>query len=453
MGDLDDRFQEVDRLALPVGWNDVVERSPSSRPLPPLPSPGWRRPATIALALMLPAALGLSMWLALRSGDRPDPPAVPSPPVVDPTPTGMESSPTAVDPSAAPVEAPPTLEPPFVADVWRGVDVGSTELPAPPEVRSGAATAWTGRYLFVWGGYVYTGFSDEPLEKTGFVFDALDRSWTDMAPSPLAARLSPAAAWTGSEFLVWGGWRKGPPFYGDGAAYDPRTGTWRVLPPAPIEARVPLPVWTGEELIVWGTGARPESGSPQRDGAAYDPGTDSWRLIAEGPIELTDATAVWTGEEMIVFGAALHGGNFPETETAIGAAYDPETDSWRRIPESDLSPQASTAAWNGRELIAWDSLNQSAAYDPVSDSWRKLPRVPLDDCACSPVSVSVEGYVVGDYGGLLTLYDPDQDRWANITKPPLAGWVVKPVAAGEVVIVLAQAQDGDERRAFAYRPA
>ena len=48
---------------------------------------------------------------------------------------------------------------------------------------------------------------------------------------------------------------------------------------------------------------------------------------------------------MIVFGAALHGGNVPETETAIGAAYDPSTDRWRRLPDSPLSPQASTAAW------------------------------------------------------------------------------------------------------------
>ncbi|MGH2529558.1 MAG: hypothetical protein ACRDH0_09540, partial [Actinomycetota bacterium] len=52
------------------------------------------------------------------------------------------------------------------------------------------------------------------------------------------------------------------------------------------------------------------------------PASDSWRTIAEGPIELTDAVGVWTGTEMIVFGAALHGGNFPETPTAIGAAYD-----------------------------------------------------------------------------------------------------------------------------------
>jgi hypothetical protein len=47
---------------------------------------------------------------------------------------------------------------------------------------------------------------------------------------------------------------------------------------------------------------------------------------------------------MIVFGAALHGGNFPETPTAIGAAYNPASDTWRRLPESDIDPNANTAA-------------------------------------------------------------------------------------------------------------
>jgi hypothetical protein len=32
-----------------------------------------------------------------------------------------------------------------------------TELPAPPEVRTGAVTAWTGSEVLVWGGYVYDG--------------------------------------------------------------------------------------------------------------------------------------------------------------------------------------------------------------------------------------------------------------------------------------------------------
>lgn len=89
-------------------------------------------------------------------------------------------------------------------------------------------------------------------------------------------------------------------------------------------------MWAGREFIVWGTAIRMHP--RPRDGAAFDPAENSWRTIAQAPIELTDATVVWTGREMIFFGAALHGGNFPETKTAIGAAYDPATDTWRKSP-------------------------------------------------------------------------------------------------------------------------
>jgi hypothetical protein len=224
-------------------------------------------------------------------------------------------------------------------------------------------------------------------------------------------------------------------FLSDGAAYDPASRTWRPIPDAPIEARAPFSVWTGRELIVWGSTDRSVR---SRDGAAYDPSTNTWRRIADAPIELTDATAVWTGEEMIVFGAALHGGNFPETQTAIGAAYDPETDTWRELPRSDLSPQASTAAWAGREMIAWDYLNGTAAYDPEADRWRSLPRVPIDDYECSPQSVSIPGEVVfGNYCGITPLFSVSADRWRDLSRRDLSGWLLEPVAAGSAVLILA----------------
>jgi hypothetical protein len=122
-----------------------------------------------------------------------------------------------------------------------------------------------------------------------------------MAAGPLSARSATAAAWTGDEFLIWGGRTSdacclpsdSEPFLDDGAAYDPVERTWRRLADAPIEARAPLSVWTGQELIVWGSTDR---NLRYRDGAAYDPATDTWRRIADGPIDLTDAVALWSGE-------------------------------------------------------------------------------------------------------------------------------------------------------------
>lgn len=350
-----------------------------------------------------------------------------------------------------PRPAGPSVAPPTGSPVFDGLASGWTNLPAPPEVRNRAAMAWTGQELLVWSGYVFTGGGDKPVEADGFVFDARAQSWEQMAASPLAPRAYPASAWTGDELLIWGGADgRREQFFDDGAAYDPRADSWRLLPQAPIEARAPLFVWTGHELIVWGTAVRVDH--RPRDGAAYDPLTNSWRKIATSPIELTDATAVWTGREMIVFGAALHGGNFPESKTAIGAAYDPKSDTWRELPKSELSPQASTAAWNGREVIAWDYLNATEAYDPRANSWRQLPDVPLRAGECVPESVSIEGHIFGTYCGQLALYEPAADRWRDISRRELFGSGFELVAAPPAVLLLSRNVDTDEEQMLAYRP-
>lgn len=326
---------------------------------------------------------------------------------------------------------------------------GWSELPAPPQLRHYAATGWTGEQLLLWSGTVPR--SHGQPEPGGFGFDTGTGRWRELAPSPLAPRLQPAAAWTGSELLVWGGAEEEgrSAWFDDGAAYDPASDTWRRLPPAPLSARAPLSVWTGSELIVWGTAQR-RTDIPT-DGAAYDPATDSWRRIAGAPIELTDATAAWTGREMIVFGAALRGGNHSATRTAIGAAYDPVADSWRRLPDSRLSPQASTAAWNGTELIAWDYLGAAAAYDPATDRWRSLPGDPLGSGECGPRSVPVGDQVVGLFCFGAVVHDGGDGSWQVISRAE-TGWWSELIAAGPVAVLLAKDVPGGEEAALAYRP-
>jgi hypothetical protein len=108
-----------------------------------------------------------------------------------------------------------------------------------------------------------------------------------------------AAVETGEEVLVWGGSAGGSMAFGDGAAYDPATGTWRTLPAAPLSARAPVAtVWTGTEMIVWGSTRRDKPGA--RDGAAFDPRANRWRTIAAAPVALNLAgwpspSTVWTG--------------------------------------------------------------------------------------------------------------------------------------------------------------
>jgi hypothetical protein len=428
MSDLKERFSLADEIDTKDLWGEARRRAAApetpSRAVDGRPAAG-RRIAAAVVALAVFATAAVFAW----DLSHPDPDLGP-------------------DPS------------PAVVDLAAELPEGWSELPAPPEVRSGAATAWTGSELLVWGGYEYVGGNEDP-DAGGFAFDAQTRTWSQLPASPLEGRSDMAFGWTGRELLIWGGWDGGfrdPPYFGDGAAFDPVAGTWRMLPTAPIGARTAFSVWTGKEMIVWGSRER---AARRLDGAAYDPITNAWRPIADGPIDITDGSAVWTGDEMIVFGAALDSNNHADTPTAIAAAYDPDTDTWREPPASDLSPQAMTAEWLNGELIAWDYDQASAAYDPVANVWESLPDVPLRFSECRPVTVATSETVFGEFCGGTVVFSPQEGAWHREPMPVPdtedgCCWVHEPVAVGEVVLVPSNLYDeppgGTERRMFAYNP-
>lgn len=93
---------------------------------------------------------------------------------------------------------------------------------------------------------------------------------------------------------------------------------------------------------------------------------------------------MWTGREMLVFGSLLDGRNYAATRTSVGAAYDPSIDAWRELPPSALSPQATTAAWAGGRVVAWDYEVHSQDYDPQKDTWSTPQRMPLEFSECYP---------------------------------------------------------------------
>jgi hypothetical protein len=433
MTELKDRFAFADEIGTPELWAEARRRVAAAPDAPqvadPAWSPTWRRVGTGIAAFAVFAAAVVFAW------DLSHPEVVPMPPR-------------------------PELDPPV--DLAAELPVGWSELPAPPEVRSGAATAWTGSELLVWGGYEYVGGNEDP-DAGGFAFDVATRTWQPLPPSPLEGRSDMAFAWTGRELLIWGGWDGGfrdPPYFGDGAAFDPVAGTWRMIATAPIEARSAFSVWTGEELIVWGSRERADR---RVDGAAYDPITNAWRMIADGPIDITDGTAVWTGEEMIAFGAALDSNNHADTPTAIAAAYDPGADVWRELPPSDLSAQAMTAEWLNGELIAWDYDHASAAFDPVANVWQSLPDVPLRFSECRPVTVATSGTVFGEFCGGTVVFSPQERAWHRAPigapapdTPDGCCPVFEPTVAGDVVLVAAHwygaALEAMDRRMFAYNP-
>jgi hypothetical protein len=243
--------------------------------------------------------------------------------------------------------------------------------PGPMWDRQEYTTVWTGTHMMMWRGPETGRLLD------GSAYDSATQAWRAASPGPIESRSHAAAIWTGREVMVWGGLSAtGVPF-ADGAAYDPTADHWRPVPEAPLGARVPLvAAWTGREVLV--AGARPGTGRARwsvggTDAAGYDPRTGLWRRLPAMPVALVEAVAAWTGSELIVYGglASPPGGTDPASGTrrARGAAYDPVRDRWRLLPVAPLTSPFLTAAWTGREFVAWDDARRTATFDPRSDRW------------------------------------------------------------------------------------
>jgi hypothetical protein len=376
MRDLDELFGTLDEVPAP----DLQEHAGSQladadKPMPPLGNVRARRLGTIAVALLVFLVPALYVWQGARSN----------------TPVASVS--------------------PTVADPLSSISKGWTELPPSPGLARGTTSIWTGTELISWGGYVSDHTTDAyTYLATGFAFDPSSDTWTAIPPAPEA--LSDATPiWTGSEALFLFG-HNGAKDYSDGVAFDPVTDAWRTVATAPIDPDITTAVWTGRGVIAWGSRSRDSKNAVA--GAAYDPATDTWQRIEDAPISLNSASGVWTGTQMIVFGSLLDNGNHAATDTAVGESYDPATDKWTVLPDSDLSPQASSAVWLGGRMLAWDYLTQSQTFNPDTNTWTHLVKMPLEPSECYPDSVALTGSVFAFYCGEAALYEEADGTWQQV---------------------------------------
>jgi hypothetical protein len=312
--------------------------------------------------------------------------------------------------SAAPIGAGvPTRPPHHIPEGWKWRPVG----PLPD--RQGNIATWTGREVIYWGG-------DRPgRAPEGAAYDPATDRWRLLSRSPLTNRTGSAAVWTGKEVVIFGGINGAGP-QNDGAAYDPATDHWRTIADAPLSGRVPLAAaWTGTEMLV--VGARgPGLFDGLQDAAAYDPARDTWRSLPGLPMQINDGASVWTGTELIVYGTFLDRQRsvLAADDRARGAALEPVTGHWRDVLAAPLSGQSIALAWDGSEVIAWDHDLSSAAYAPEFDSWRSLPDLPLEGRDCLPEGASAGGFVFATQCGQAALFDPHRRSWEAVPTPATA---------------------------------
>ena len=362
--DLEERFAALDTLATSE-LRDEVDRRLGVGSEQAIPGPGGRGRLTAAvLALAVFAAAAAFSW-SIYERNRGSLPTTPT-------------------------------------DPWSWAGDGWTELPAPPEIRGGAAWGWVGDQLYVWGGC--SGSDSCAPTADGYVFDPETRAWQGMPEAPHAGHDATPVVVDGELYLLGGG--------GGDLAFDSSTGSWRELAAGPAEPG--LAVWTGSEIVVLhGAGPR----TPDPVAAAYNPASDSWTTLPPPPIAFNAGEVAWTGHELLLLGSLLDSGNHASSPTVDGMAFDPSTDTWRTLPPSALYPQSFAASWLGDRLVAWDYNLQSQTYDPATDAWDRPDVMPLQYSECYTSGTTVGTFVFAWYCGDAALFDGT--GWAAIHGGPL----------------------------------
>jgi hypothetical protein len=166
-----------------------------------------------------------------------------------------------------------------------------------------------------------------------------DGGWQPIAESPLQARSRSSAVWTGKEMLVVGG---------------------STQPPCPVGADCIGP--TAEQLMV--------------DGAAYNPDTDRWRMLPDAPQAVASSIATWTGHDMVLLVPELY-----EHQHAATLTFDPVADRWHTLANPPPDPYLIGGVWTGSDIIYWQSEESTKRHDwsldLASGRWTKIPHDPF----------------------------------------------------------------------------
>jgi hypothetical protein len=262
--------------------------------------------------------------------------------------------------------------------------------------------------MLIWGGERTSrdgvGYDiTHPIEVGAY--DPSTDSWKRYeTPNNPPGRKDPCLAWSGSELLVWGGWRLSDDielrYFNELYRFDMGAGRWTqsVAPGAPIGRAANAATWTGEEWVIWGGYSGSDYGSRELlgDGARYSPARDQWvRLNDDHPLGARERpVAVWTGREVLFWCG--------ERQPAVGALYDPSDDAWFTLPTENGPAwlENGNAVWSGESLLAVGgdlfTLDPGGPYsgDLLPDYWQER-FFGFGNPEAEPYR------------------DPDQDNWIN----------------------------------------
>lgn len=282
------------------------------------------------------------------------------------------------------------------------------------------------------------------------------------------------SVWTGTQLIIWGGASVYPAkakMLGDGAAYDPSVRRWTTLPRSPLSPRVDASaVWDGRAMLVWGgiTHLNPNNTDQlASNGAAYNPRTHSWTLLPPGPLSARDsATMLWTGTDAIVFGGVAAGSK----SSTRAASYQPAPNRWTPLPSfpkpAHGSPISASVTWTGHDLVdveTYETIHHfhdgisirrstvAATLARGSSAWNRL-RAPPAQAALYQATATWTGRQIVFTGGTDCLpemscpsqpaspmwaYTPATRHWSALRPSPVIGYGDPVLWTGRAIAVLA----------------
>ncbi|MEA2905987.1 MAG: hypothetical protein QOI12_3374 [Alphaproteobacteria bacterium] len=185
-------------------------------------------------------------------------------------------------------------------------------------------------------------------------------------------------------------------------SYDPATDTWRKLGSlSSPRASISLAAVDGKIHAFGGRLMGEESSLPTHE--VYDPKTDKWTLGAPMPSS-RDHAGLWTVDgKVFVFGGRT---GDSASSVALNEVYDPKSDKWSTMAPMP-TPRSSSAYAQYRGLLFFaggeckttnagrTSFDENEAYDPKTNTWRKLAALPSGRHGFAAASVGNTLYVLG----------------------------------------------------------
>ena len=274
-----------------------------------------------------------------------------------------------------------------------------------PTARSEIVAAALDDIIYVVGGLTHQGGL-----TTFEAFDPATNTWMVLPPIPEPRHHTAIAALNGRIYVTGGFGRSGSGFRSHFSTvlnttwvYEPVLRQWSEATPMPGgRAAHAMASVSGKIFVLGGVAGAPQSVW------SYNPNTGTWDTTwAPIPNVREHTSAAALDGKIYVMGGRWSRGNLN-----VASFFDPETNTWTRLPAMPSSRGGLTAAavngrihvTGGEELSGGLTFDAHEAFDPVAGTWEILAPLPTARHGLASATVNNILYAIGGAtgAGLLT---------------------------------------------------